>query len=79
MPGETALASKPGTAVTPVRSCAACERSKALTKTLLKAAEEHNDAKAFDMYAAALEIDSIQKDPLQQTIAGSLRKHWEEI
>ena len=78
-PGETALASKPGTAVMAVRSCAVCERSKALTKTLLKAAEKHNDAKAFDMYAAALEIDSIQKDPLQQTIAGSLRKHWEEM
>jgi hypothetical protein len=78
-PGETALANKPGTAVMPVRSCAACERSKALTKTLLKAAEEHNDAKAFDIYAAALEIDSIQKAPLQQTIAGSLREHWEEM
>ena len=78
VPAETALA-KPGTAVMAVRSCAACERSKALTKTLRKAAEEHNDAKAFDIYAAALEIDSIQKAPLQQTIAGSLREHWEEM
>ena len=63
----------------PVQSCAACERSKALTKTLRIAAEEHNDAKTFDIYAAALEIDSIQKAPLQQTIAGSLREHWEEM
>jgi hypothetical protein len=77
-PGETALA-KPGTAVMAVRSCAACESSKTLTKTLRKAAEKHNDAKAFDMYAAALEIDSIQKAPIQRTIAESLRKHWEEM
>ena len=62
-----------------VPTCRLRKRSKALTKTLRKAAEKHNDAKTFDIYAAALEIDSIQKAPLQQTIAGSLREHWEEM
>ena len=78
IPGETALA-KPGTAVMAVPSCAACESSNALTETLRKAAERHNDAKTFDIYAAALEIDSIQKAPLQRTIAESLREHREAI
>jgi hypothetical protein len=78
VPGETALA-KPGTAVMAVPSCAACESSNALTETLRKAAERHNDAKAFDIYAAALEIDSIQKAPFQRTIAESLREHWEAM
>ena len=50
-----------------------------LTETLLGAAEQHNDAKAFDIYAATLEIDSIQNVPLQPTIAESLHKRWQEI
>jgi hypothetical protein len=50
-----------------------------LTETLLGAAGQHSDAKAFDIYAAAFEIDSIQNAPLQPAIAESLHKRWREI
>ena len=69
----------PGTAATPVPGCAACSSRKVLSATLLRAAERHNDAKAFDIYAATLEIDSIQDVPLQLAIAESLRQRWQNI
>jgi hypothetical protein len=69
----------PGTAATPVPSCVTCSSRKVLSATLLRAAERHNDAKAFDIYAATLEIDSIQDVPLQPAIAESLRKRWQKI
>jgi hypothetical protein len=50
-----------------------------LTRTLLRAAEQHSDAKAFDIYAATLEIDSIQSVPLQPAIAETLCKRWRKI
>jgi len=78
VPAETALAT-PGTAAMPAPGCATCRSRKVLTKTLLRAAKQHNDVKAFDIYAATLEIDSIQDVPLQQTIAESLRERWQKI
>ena len=43
---------------------------------LLEAARQHHDAKAFDLYAAALEIDSVQKQPQHADIAESLEERW---
>jgi len=68
----------PGTA-TPTFLCETCRSMTLLTKTLLGAAKQHSDAKAFDIYAANLEIDSIQNAPLQSAIAESLCKRWQEI
>ncbi len=74
-----------GTLATPdpnsmlVPCCETCAKMAALTETLRKAAEEHTDAKAFDIYAAALEIDSIQNAPLQRAIAQSLSRRWPKI
>jgi hypothetical protein len=48
-------------------------------RLLLEAAEEHQDAKAFDIYAAALEIDSVQAAPQHHDIARSLKGHWQKI
>jgi hypothetical protein len=77
VPTEAALAT-PGTTTLTSR-CETCRSMTLLTKTLLGAAEQHTDAKAFDIYAATLEIDSIQNKPLQPAIAASLGKRWQEI
>ena len=50
-----------------------------LARMLLDAAEHHYDAKAFDIYAAALEIDSVQDSPIQGEIAEKLLQHWGQI
>jgi len=63
----------------PTPRCKTCRSMTALTQTLRKAAQEHTDAKAFDIYAAALEIDSIQDAPLQRDIVASLDKRWQNI
>ena len=64
---------------TPTSCCETCRRMTLLTTTLLKAAGQHTDAKAFDIYAATLEIDSIQNVPLQPAIAVSLCERWQQI
>ncbi len=46
---------------------------------LLEAAQEHRDGKAFDLYAAALEIDSVLTSPRHAEIAKSLERHWCEV
>jgi NACHT domain len=68
----------PGTP-TPTSCCEHCAGMTLLTSTLLRAAEQHSDAKAFDIYAAALEIDSIQKVPLQPAIAQSICTRWQAM
>jgi NACHT domain-containing protein len=78
VPTEGALV-MPGTNATLTPRCETCRSMTALTETLREAAEEHTDAKAFDIYAAALEIDSIQEVPLQGTIAKSLSRRWQKI
>lgn len=77
VPIEAGLAA-PGT-TTLTSCCETCRSMTLLTGTLLAAADQHTDAKAFDIYAATLEIDSIQKEPLQPTIAASLCRRWQEI
>ena len=77
VPTDAALAI-PDTAPSGPR-CETCQSMTLLTKTLLAAAAQHSDAKAFDIYAATLEIDSIQDVPLQQIIAKSLRGRWQQI
>src|SRR6266536_1902243 len=46
---------------------------------LLTAAGDHVDAKAFDIYAAALEIDSMQDESNQGLIAKNLSKRWKDV
>lgn len=53
--------------------------SNGLVRMLLVAAQNHYEAKAFDIYAAALEIDSVQPRSIQDEIAKSLAERWEEI
>lgn len=48
-------------------------------RLLLNAAAEHYDAKAFDIYAAALEIDSVQAAPQHLGIAQSLKERWPKV
>ncbi|MFH9174218.1 ATP-binding protein [Streptomyces albogriseolus] len=50
------------------------------TSELLRdAAANRHDAKYFDLYAAALEIDSIDPEPLQDELAQSLDEQWEGL
>ena len=44
---------------------------------LLEAARLHSDAKALDLYATALEIDSVNTTPEHQSIADEIAKHWQ--
>jgi NACHT domain len=76
-PIEATLATSGTTTLT--SCCETCTSMMLLTETLLAAANQHTDAKAFDVYAATLEIDSIQNVSLQPAIAASLAKRWQEI
>ncbi|CAM5686129.1 hypothetical protein SALBM217S_00651 [Streptomyces griseoloalbus] len=50
------------------------------TSELLRdAAADRHDAKYFDLYAAALEIDSIDPEPLQDELARTLDEQWEGL
>jgi hypothetical protein len=46
---------------------------------LAEAAGHRNDVKALDLYAAALEIDSVDEAPAHASIAERLRNHWPTI
>lgn len=46
---------------------------------LLDTAGKHYEAKAFDIYAAALEIDSVQPTSIQLDIAKNLADRWAVI
>ena len=46
---------------------------------LHEAAKNRFDAKALDIYAAALEIDSVQTEPQHRDIAESLKDQWRNI
>jgi len=47
-------------------------------RTLLReAAGRHSSAKAFDLYATALEIDSVDTAPEHQAIATEIAEHWQ--
>ncbi|GAA2714591.1 MULTISPECIES: ATP-binding protein [Streptomyces] len=51
-----------------------------LAQRLCQLAEQREDPKAFDLYAAALEIESVQTPPEQlKSIVSALRSHWDEI
>ena len=54
-------------------------RTATLREMLLTAAGDHVDAKAFDIYAAALEIDSMQDESNQGLIAKNLSKRWKDV
>ena len=50
-----------------------------LVAKLREMADNHEDAKAFDIYAAALEIDSMQESPAHDHIAEGLKVRWTQI
>ena len=45
-------------------------------RTLCAAAHEHTNSKALDLYAAALEIDSVEPAPQHQAIADEIVRDW---
>jgi hypothetical protein len=50
-----------------------------LQDVLVEAAGRRDDVKTLDLYAAALEIDSIDETPTHADIAARLREHWPRI
>ncbi|MGX4733980.1 ATP-binding protein [Kitasatospora griseola] len=50
-----------------------------LAEVLCAAAKGRHDAKFFDLYAAALEIDSVGPESVQPAIAVSLANRWPEV
>jgi NACHT domain len=50
-----------------------------LQKVLVEAAGRRDDVKALDLYAAALEIDSVDQTPTHADIVKQLREHWPMI
>lgn len=61
-------------------SSAAWEDTQRMRVTaLLEAARDRRDAKAFDLYAAALEIDSVLPEPQHPAIAGALLAQWPSV
>jgi hypothetical protein len=50
-----------------------------LRDVLVEAARRRDDAKTLDLYAAALEIDSVDEIPTHADIAARLREHWPMI
>jgi hypothetical protein len=47
-----------------------------LSRVLLEAAKGRSDVKALDLFAAALQVDAVDKDPEHQQIAEEIRQHW---
>ncbi|MFC7988028.1 ATP-binding protein [Streptomyces pilosus] len=50
-----------------------------LAELLTGAAANRHDAKYFDLYAAALEIDSVDPAPLQDALARDLDEQWADL
>jgi hypothetical protein len=50
-----------------------------LRKLLRMAAPQRSDAKALELYATALEIDSVDPAPEHQAIAMEIAKHWQNV
>ncbi|BFO17006.1 hypothetical protein SHKM778_33940 [Streptomyces sp. KM77-8] len=50
-----------------------------LAGLLRKAAANRHDAKYFDLYAAALEIDSVDPAPIQEELARDLDEQWADL
>ena len=46
---------------------------------LLAAAGRRSDVKALNLYAAALELDSVSKAPVHETIADELQRRWPQM
>jgi len=53
--------------------------SQSLQVTLAEAARRRHDVKALDLYATALEVDSVDEAPTHMDIAAQLRDHWPAI
>ncbi|MGW5434424.1 ATP-binding protein [Streptomyces sp. NPDC004059] len=50
-----------------------------LSQLLSDAAADRHDAKYFDLYAAALEIDCVDPDPIQDKLARDLEEQWPSL
>ncbi|POX48428.1 hypothetical protein C3489_27105 [Streptomyces sp. Ru71] len=55
------------------------ETAPKLAAMLRKAAENRHDAKYFDLYAAALEIDCVDPEPIQDDLAEDLDTQWAQL
>jgi NACHT domain len=66
-----------GRAHTAIDSGGSFVESMDLPTLLLEEAGRHSDAKAFDLYATALEIDSVDTAPKHQVIATEIAAHWQ--
>ena len=52
---------------------------KPLQNILVQTARARSDAKALDLYAAAFEIDSVDRAPAHKELARQLRGHWPKL
>ncbi len=50
-----------------------------LARTLLEAARSRSDVKALDLFAAALQVDAVDREPEHERIAEEIRRRWVEI
>jgi NACHT domain len=70
-------AGREGWADTVIKSGDPAAKPTDLRTLLLKAAGQRSDAKALNLYATALEIDSVATVPRHQDIADEIAKHWQ--
>jgi hypothetical protein len=68
---------RPGWADTAIGGGSPAARRTDLRTMLLRAAGRRSDAKALNLYATALEIDSVAAVPQHQAIAREIAKHWQ--
>jgi hypothetical protein len=69
----------PADGVTRVDTTARPGASERWRDELLATAGRRSDVKALNLYAAALEIDSVCKAPVHQTIADELQRRWPQM
>jgi NACHT domain len=69
----------PADGVTQVETAPRPDASERWREELLAAAGKRSDVKALNLYAAALEIDSVSQAPVHETIANELQERWPEL
>ena len=69
----------PADGITQVETAPRAGASERWRDELLAAAGKRSDVKALNLYAAALEIDSVSEAPAHETIANKLQERWPEL
>jgi hypothetical protein len=69
----------PADGVTQVETAPRPGTSERWREELLAAAAKRSDVKALNLYAAALEIDSVSESPVHETIANKLQERWPDL